>query len=302
MGRVQQLVAVLMVLISLALGWYAWVLGNRSMKEKTVEGAVPQVNVVVAAKPIPAGVPIAPDAVKLEVMSVRPEGAFDNVAALEGKIPAENIVIGEPVLAQRMYGLDKGIVSSIRPGERAVALRVDDVIGVGNRLNPRDWVDVFVTMRRNNDEIAESQSKLLLAGVKVLAVGNRSVQGRDVKRSEANPVSGGSSTASEQPRTVVLAVPFDDVKRVALAAENGKILLALRSPLDQIPPLAEPAATAAQAEMSKVTLRQIAAGSIVTKEKATVVAVKPKTRSVSHENGVEVIRGMRRQVAGGGAE
>ncbi len=304
MGRVQQLVAVLMVLISLALGWYAWVLGTRSMKEKPGESAVPRLNVVVATKPIPAGLPIASDAVKVEVMSVRPEGAFDNVAALEGKIPAENIVIGEPVLAQRMYGLDKGIVSAIRPGERAVALRVDDVIGVGNRLNPRDLVDVFITMRRNSDEITESQSKLLLAGVKVLAVGNRSVQGRDVKPSDAAALSGGGSAATEQPRTVVLAVPFSEVNRVALAAENGKILLALRSPLDQTPPLAEPAVTAAQTEMAgKVTLRQIAGGNVVPKEKAAVAAVKPKaTRSVSHENGVEVIRGLRRQVVSGGAE
>ncbi|HLY96648.1 MAG TPA: hypothetical protein VKO66_05490, partial [Sideroxyarcus sp.] len=69
MGRIQQLVAVLMVLISLGLGWYAWVLGKRSMTEKPAETAVPRLNAVVAAKPIPAGVPIARDAVKMEAMT-----------------------------------------------------------------------------------------------------------------------------------------------------------------------------------------------------------------------------------------
>jgi pilus assembly protein CpaB len=279
MGRVQQLVAVLMVLISLGLGWYAWVLGKRSLTEKPAETAVPRLNVVVAAKPIAAGVPIAKDSIKVEVMGVRPEGAFDNVAAVEGKIPAENIVTGETILAQRMFGLEKGIVSAVRPGERAVALKVDEIIGVGNRLNPRDMVDVFVIMRRNNDEIAESQSKLLLSGVRVLAVGNRSVQGRDYSLTNV-------SDTTTPPRTAVLAVPFSEVNRLALAAEMGKILLALRSPQEQMPPAAEPAATAAQAAgAGKLTLRQVASGSYA--PSGTTAG------SARSESGVEVIRGRR---------
>jgi pilus assembly protein CpaB len=275
-----------MVLISLGLGWYAWVLGKRSLTEKPVESPVPRLNVVVAVKPIAAGVPIARDAIKVEAMTVRPEGAFDNVASVEGKIPAENIVTGETILAQRMYGLEKGIVSAVRPGERAVALKVDEVIGVGNRLNPRDVVDVFVIMRRNNDEIAESQSKLLLAGVRVLAVGNRSVQGRDFNLTNI-------PDATTPPRTVVLAVPFDEVNRLALASEMGKILLALRSPLDQMPPLAEPVATSEQAAIAgKLTLRQVAAGSFAMTGK---VGGKSGAGSTTPETGVEVIRGLRRQ-------
>jgi pilus assembly protein CpaB len=256
------------------------VLGKRSLTEKPAETAVPRLNVVVATKPIAAGVPIAKDAVKVEVMSVRPEGAFDNVSAVEGKIPAENIVTGETILAQRMYGLEKGIVSAIRPGERAVALKVDEVIGVGNRLNPRDMVDVFVIMRRNNDEIAESQSKLLLPGVRVLAVGNRSVQGRDYSLTNI-------PDTTTPPRTAVLAVPFSEVNRLALAAEMGKILLALRSPQEQMPPAAEPATTAEHvARSGKLTLRQAAAGSYAPAGRTA--------GSARSESGVEVIRGTRR--------
>jgi pilus assembly protein CpaB len=264
-----------MVLISLLLGWYAWVLGQRSLTEKPAEVSAPRLNVVVATKPIAAGVPIARDSVKVETVSVRPEGAFDDVAAVEGKIPAENIVTGETILAHRMFGLEKGIVSAIRPGERAVALKVDEVIGVGNRLNPSDVVDVFAIIRRNNDEIAQSQSKLLVAGVRVLAVGNRSVQGRDLSN---------VPDATLPPRTVVLAVPFNDVNRLALASEVGKVLLALRSPLDRVPSLAEPAATADQA---KVTLRQVAVGSF-----AMTGSVGSGGSAIT-ETGVEVIRGRR---------
>jgi pilus assembly protein CpaB len=270
-----------MVLISLLLGWYAWVLANRSMVEKPAEVSAPRLNVVVATKPIPAGVPIAKDSIKIEQMTVRPEGAFDNVAAVEGKIPAENIVTGETILAHRMFGLEKSIVSAIRPGERAVALKIDEVIGVGNRLNPRDVVDVFALMRRNNDEIAQTQSRLLLAGVRVLAVGNRSVAGRDVNM-------GNLPENSMPPRTVVLAVPFNDVNRLALASELGKITLALRSPLDEVPPLAEPAATGDQA---KTTLRQVAAGGFAMKGRTA--GGTSGAGSAMPETGVEVIRGLR---------
>jgi pilus assembly protein CpaB len=285
MGRIQQLVAVLMVLISLGLGWYAWVLGKRS-QEKPAEVSAPRLNVVVATKPIPAGLPIAKDAVKVEVMTVRPEGAFDNVAAVEGKIPAENIVTGETLLAQRMYGLEKGIVSAVRPGERAVAVKVDEVIGVGNRLNPNDAVDVFAIMRRNNDEIAESQSRLLLSGVRVLAVGTRSVQGRDV--SAAN-----FGEATVPPRTAVLAVPTDQVNRLALAAEMGKILLALRNPQDQMPAIARPVTSE---PAGNVTLRQLAAGGATS---GTAVQGRAGAGNATPEKGVEVIRGLRRQQVGG---
>lgn len=285
MGRFQQLVAVLMVLISIGLGWYAWVLGKRSMTEVPAAAPVPRLNVVVATKPIQAGIPIPKDAIKIEAMTVRPEGAFDNVASVEGKIPAENIVIGETILAQRMYGLEKGIVSAVRPGERAVALKVDEVIGVGNRLNPRDVVDVFAIMRRNNEEIAETQSKLLLSGVRVLAVGNRSVQGRDVNL-------GNLPDATTPPRMVVLAVPLDEVNRLALAVEMGKILLALRSPLDQVPPVGQPVATAGEAAMAgRLTLRQVAVGSFMTTGKTAG----SDAGSVTSDTGVEVIRGLRRQ-------
>ncbi|HET7833923.1 MAG TPA: Flp pilus assembly protein CpaB [Gallionella sp.] len=277
-----------MVLISLALGWYAWVLATRSMAEKPVEITAQKLSVVVAAKPIQAGVPIPPDAIRVESMTVRPDGAFDNIAAVEGKVPAENFVIGEPILAQRMFGVERGIASVIRPGERAIALKVDEVVGVGNRLNPHDVVDVFVTMRRNNDEIGETQSKLLLAGVTVLAVGNRTVQGRDVKQAEAVRPGG----ATEAPRTVVLAVPFTDVNRVALAGETGRVLLALRNPLDKMPPLAEPVPAAEEA--GKVTLRQVATGGSI-----APAVTKGKTGGARADTGVEVIRGLRRQQVGG---
>ena len=119
------------------------------------------------------------------------------------------------------------------------------------------------------------------------------MQGRDVKPAEGASRSG--SSTSEVPRTVVLAVPFNEVNRLALAAETGKILLALRNPLDQIPPLAQPATTAAQVEMAgKVTLRQAAGsmGSIALADKAA--ESKSRAGSVRPEKGVEVIRGLRR--------
>lgn len=282
MPKLQQIGAVLLVVISLALGWYAWVLGTRAVTPKAAPTVVPQQNVVVAAKPVQAGAPIPREAVKIVSMSFRPEGAFDRVESVVGRIPAENLVVGEPILAQRMHGAETGISTEIAPGERAVAVRVDEVVAVGNRLNPRDLVDVYVTERRSGDEVSETQSRLLLNGAKVLAVGNRTVQGREEKAS-VDQISLTKGMA-DAPRTVVLAVPDGEVGRLALAAETGKLLLALRG---------SRGAVMAANGTEKVTLRELAGGGAAAPVAAARGARVIRPAGGFVEEDIEVVRGLK---------
>lgn len=282
MPKLQQIIAVLLVAVSLALGWYAWVLGTRAVTPKAAPAVVPQETVVVAAKPVQAGTPIPREAVKTASMSFRPEGAFDRIEAVVGRIPAENLLVGEPILARRMHGAETGISTEIGPGERAVAVRVDEVVAVGNRLNPRDMVDVYVTERRSGDEVGETQNRLLLTGVKVLAVGNRSVHGREEKAS-ADQVTLAKGLA-DAPRTVVLAVPEGEVGRLALAAETGKLLLALRG---------NRGAVVAASGPEKVTLRELAGGGAAAPVVAPRAAGAPRLAGGYGEEGIEVVRGLK---------
>jgi pilus assembly protein CpaB len=253
MARIQQVIAVLVVLISLALGWYAWVLGQRAVKPQAAKPA--GATVVVAAKALPAGVPIGADGLRSETMAQRPEGAFEQAAAVVGKVPAEALVPGEPVLAKRLLG--EGAPFEVRRGERAVAVRVDEVSGVANRLQPRNRVDVFVVLRRTPEEVGETQARLLLPDVQVLAVGARGAAGRE----EGQAARAGGN---EPPRTVVLAVHGDDVSRLLVAAETGRLLLALRGAGETgaatLTENERPRWLASLSESSRATLRALSGG------------------------------------------
>jgi pilus assembly protein CpaB len=283
MARLQQVIAVLVVLISLGLGWYAWVLGQRAVKPQAVKPA--GATVVVAAKALPAGAPIGADGLRSETMALRPEGAFEQAAAVVGKVPAEALVAGEPVLAKRLLGEGAGL--EVRSGERAVAVRVDEVSGVANRLQPRHRVDVFVVLRRTPEEVGETQARLLLPDVQVLAVGARGAAGREEGQAAR-------AAGNEPPRTVVLAVHGDDVSRLLVAAETGRLLLALRSASEAgaatLTESERPRWLASLSESSRATLRAISGGGTATAD-GVVPAGSRASSAPRPAPAVEIIRG-----------
>lgn len=222
MGKTQKIIGGVLILLAFVMAGYAWVLSSR-MTAKQQEAQRQMQPVVVAVSRIAAGSVITPEMVRLDSFPTRPEGAYSEIKAVAGKITASDIAAGEPLLQERVGGVLRAILQHLDAGERAVAVRVDDVIAVGNRLNPGDLVDVYVTLRRNNDEIPDTQSRLLLEKLKVLAFGSK-----DVVVTKGSREGGGARGAAENPKTAVLAVKLADVDRLALAAESGRLLLALR--------------------------------------------------------------------------
>ncbi len=222
MGKTQRIIGAVLILVALGLAGYAWVLSQRMTAKQEVAQMQMQA-VVVASARIPAGSPIAAGMVRSAMFPARPEGAYSDVTAVVGKVTASDIAAGEPLLRERLEGASRPVLQHLEPGRRAVAVRVDDVIAVGNRLNPGDLVDVYVTLRRNNEEIPDTQSRLLLEKLPVLAFGAKDVP--VAKGGEGGPV---TRTTSEVPKTAVLAVKLEDVDKLALAADSGRLLLALR--------------------------------------------------------------------------
>ncbi|WP_254366942.1 Flp pilus assembly protein CpaB [Paraburkholderia sp. NMBU_R16] len=139
------------------------------------------------------------------------------------RVPLADIEPGTPVFEGQ---LSSEFADRVEPGERAVAVRVDEAGAVGDRVRPGNVVDVFLTLKRDgagiggHGEIARSQAKLLLSRVRVLAFG------------DALPAGGGPNAHDVHARTVVLAVPTEEVDRLALADSAGHLLLALRNPHD----------------------------------------------------------------------
>ncbi|HEY3599603.1 MAG TPA: Flp pilus assembly protein CpaB [Paraburkholderia sp.] len=292
MPNLNKIVAGLLVVAALLLGGFAWLLARRPPPAPPA-APVAQATfpVVVAARELAAGKPIDVDALRVERLTINPIGAFTDPARLAGRVPIAAIGAQAPVLDTQ---LSTGLAERIAPGERAVAVRVDETNAVGNRLRPGNFVDVFFTLKRDGgmggtSEIERTQARLLMSKVRVLAFG----------KGDTADLSG---DASASVRTAVLAVPLADIDKLALAEGAGRLVFALRNPRDD--EVADAAALPVLAGVLKTSTGGMAAASSSIRAAAGVALDELSgsanraparrvagTRRDSHD--IEVIRGGR---------
>jgi pilus assembly protein CpaB len=241
MINLTKIVAAILVLLALALGGYAWMLSRQPPPPVAVASAAINPGkavqaqtfpVVVAAKPLPAGQAIPADALRIERLTINPTGAFRDTAALAGRVPVIDLGEGTPLLEGQ---LASGLALRVTEGERAFAIKTDEIMGVGNRVRPGDFVDVFLMLKADGKDIDRSQARLLLSRKRVLAYGSASVDGLS-SQMDKNGAAQQQAQRAEPARTAVLAVPVDDINRLTLAENSGRLLLALRNPTDMSEP------------------------------------------------------------------
>jgi pilus assembly protein CpaB len=179
--------------------------------------------VLVAAVDLPVATTLREDHLKLVPWpeGARPPGTFSDAKQAIDRVVLAKLVTGEPILAAKLAAKDagRGLAALIPPSMRAVAVRVDDVVGVAGFVHPEDRVDVIVTLRAPRSSDQESVSKIILQNVRVLAVG----QELDTKD-------------NRQPTSVTVAtllVTPEGSEKLALASTQGKLLLTLRSWTDE---------------------------------------------------------------------
>lgn len=194
---------------------------TRYMEVRTAASRIPTVKVVVADVALPVGTELRAENLRTIDWpeASRPEGTYPDPAPLLGKVVAARLVRFEPLLPAKLAGgTGGGLAALLPPGMRAVAVRVDDVVGVAGFLHPGDSVDVIATLRADGGTGVTS-SRVILQNIRVLAVGKE----LDVRAKGDKVV----------PATVAtLMVEPDESERLALAATQGKILLTLRSAQD----------------------------------------------------------------------
>ncbi len=172
---------------------------------------------VVAAKNLPEGTAI--DRTSLSVrewpVATVPAGAFASTDSLIGRVTRVAVFEGEPLVPGRLApsGTGPGIEVKITPGKRAMALRINDIAGVSNLVQPNSRVDVLVQIRNEAKE-GRLVSKLFMENMRVLSVGTA------VERdAEGKPIEAAS---------VALEVTPAEAERLAIAASQGSIQLVLR--------------------------------------------------------------------------
>ena len=220
----------LVIAVIAGLGAVLLVQRYRSEMISAVEEAAPKTTpVIVAALDLPIAVRLEDTHLKIVAWPREhvPEGSYSKVEELLGKTLRQGLVKGEPVLSERLANEEQGqgLAALLADGMRAMAVKVDAMVGVAGFVQPGDFVDVITTMSSDDEtnkrrgEEAANISKLILQNVHVLAVGEHL-----------------SYTSASKPvnvNVVTLGVTPAEAEKLALASQYGKIQLVLRSRIDQ---------------------------------------------------------------------
>jgi pilus assembly protein CpaB len=132
-------------------------------------------NLVLASHALSVGGVLRAEDVKLTQVPVEefPAGCFSRAEEVIGRPMASSILAEEPIregrLAPRGSGL--GLAPAIPPGMRAVAVKVNDVVGVAGFALPGMHVDVLATGRPPEGDASGSVTKTILQDILVLSAG-----------------------------------------------------------------------------------------------------------------------------------
>ena len=187
----------------------SWLQGQKA--EDTIE-------VVVAKRDLQMGTRLQPDmlemvhwptAAPIEAPLTTMEQAYDRVINMQ-------VLRGEPLLLSKLAAVGEmgGLSSVLRNGQRAVTVKVNEIMGVAGFALPGNYVDVMVNTPDGQDNPI---SKIVIERIKVLAVA------QDVASTENKP---------RVVNAVTLEVTPQEAEKIDLARSVGTLSLVLRSQVD----------------------------------------------------------------------
>jgi pilus assembly protein CpaB len=198
----------------------------RYLDKRPGGAAVATSGVVVAAVDLPLAAKLKIEDLKLLEWPTDhlPPGSMSDPKELVGRVLISRVLAMQPILPGMLAAKNagSGLAALIPSNMRAMAVRVDDVVGVAGFIHADDRVDVLVTLRPTYAG-AESTTKVFLQNIKVLAVGQE-VDNGDKTRLHATPAT-----------VATLLVTPQDAERLVLAQTEGRIMLTLRSWTDSQP-------------------------------------------------------------------
>ncbi len=193
---------------------FSWRLAHAAAAENTrMRSYVAPTHLVAAGQPLqagdlhliawPAGTPV--------------QDAFGSVDDAVGRTTLYPVAAGQPLLDHDLTprGAGPGLAGRIPNGMRALAIKSDEVVGVGGFLSPGLHVDMLVTLHTDNGP----QTTTVLQDAEVAAVG---------QQIEPDPT-GKAVTAT----VVTLLLTPDQVQRALLSGSQGSVNFVLRNSTDR---------------------------------------------------------------------
>jgi pilus assembly protein CpaB len=185
----------------------------------------PATRVVSAATDIKIGTVLsAPDLTTVQIQGTVPKNAILDAKNAIGRGVTSPIYANEPILESRLapVGSGGGLAAIIKDGMRAIAVRVDQVVGVAGFVTPGMHVDVLISGVPPGAQSGggnNTQVRTVLQNIEVLSAGT------DIQKdAEGKP---------QQVQVVNLLVSPEQAQVLALASNETRIQLVLRNPLDQ---------------------------------------------------------------------
>jgi len=212
--------ALMMIVVSVLAGVMAIVFAARWLNQ---QGSMATRKVAVAAMDMGLGQQILPENIKLVAWpeGAVPSGAFGDAGSLKERVVRTSVLQNEPILESKLAptGTRGGLSAVIAEGKRAIAVRVNDVVGVGGFALPGNYVDVIVSTKdeRQGKDEERAISKIVLEKILVLAVDSEA--GRD-------------ETKPKVVKAVTLEVTPQEAEAIDLARSVGQLSLVLRNQVD----------------------------------------------------------------------
>jgi len=207
-----------------------------------------------------------------------PAGAFTKISdVLQGgrRVVLAAIEPNEPVLSLKITGPGERATLSalVKPGMKAVTIRVNDVEGVGGFVLPGDRVDVVLTRQI---EKGSASTEVVLQNTRVLAV-DQSADERTAKAAVA--------------KSVTLEVSTVEAQKVWLASSVGNLSLLLRK-----------AGDVAETKSRKITLDDLSGNDHVISSDKVATSTVVVTRAAAKQEYTVPVEGSRGDMSTTGQE
>ena len=223
MGNLKAVVPIAVSLVIAFVGSYfiyMWI-QKQQAPQQVVQVQAEAVPVVVAVSDLPWGTQLKPEMLTTKpfLKQSLPAGYFSGPDDIKDRVVVAPLKANDPVTEHKLAPVSiktGGVSAVLEKGKRAIAVKGDKVIGIAGFINPGNKVDVLVTVK--DPQKNEEKTKTILENIMVLATGT---QIQKNEKGEPSPVD-----------VYTLAVTPEEAETLSLAANEGKLQLALRSVTD----------------------------------------------------------------------
>jgi pilus assembly protein CpaB len=228
-----RVLATLMVIAAVVTGYVGYRLSQKKPAD-TLAVVVPTYTQVIAKNTLAAGHVLAMEDLETATTPQFDKHAFSDPQALIGKAVMTSIAKGAPFHVSH-FPVSSLLGQALAPNERAVAIKVNEVIGVGGFIKPGDHVDVLLYLRQERETGDISSAQVVLTNVKVLAYGTLTADAVSSQEDALTPSAPGklgndniADRNGKDSHSAILAVHAQDMAKLMLADSTGSLRLALR--------------------------------------------------------------------------